>query len=65
MMHAIYLHGPGDLRIEDVDPYPDSAGTVAVDVAYTGICGSDLHEYEVGPIPIRAEATDHAIPESA
>lgn len=63
-MDAIYLHGPGDLRIDDVDPHPVSTGTVEVDIAYTGICGSDLHEYEVGPVPIRAEATDHAIPES-
>lgn len=63
-MDAVYLHGPGDLRVDAVEPNPVAPGTVAVDVAYTGICGSDLHEYEVGPVPIRAEATDHAILES-
>lgn len=63
-MDAVYLHGPRDLRIDDVDPRPVSAGTVAVDIEYTGICGSDLHEYAVGPVPIRAEATEHSIPES-
>ncbi|PGF17684.1 butanediol dehydrogenase [Natrinema sp. CBA1119] len=63
-MDAVYLHGPGDLRVDDVDRHPVSAGTVAVDIEYTGICGSDLHEYEVGPVPIRAETIDHSIPES-
>ncbi|THE64062.1 butanediol dehydrogenase [Salinadaptatus halalkaliphilus] len=63
-MDAVYLHGPGDLRIDDVEKRPVSPGTVAVDVAYTGICGSDIHEYEVGPVPIRAEASGHSIPES-
>ncbi|ELY50170.1 zinc-binding dehydrogenase [Natronolimnohabitans innermongolicus] len=64
-MDAVYLHGPEDLRVDAVDPRPVSAGAVAVDVEYTGICGSDLHEYEIGPVPIRAEDTDHSIPESA
>lgn len=64
-MQAVYLHGPGDLRVDDVDSRPVSAGRVEVDVAYTGICGSDLHEYEVGPVPIRAEGANHEIPESA
>lgn len=63
-MDAVYLHSPGDLRVDAVEPHPVSAGTVAVDIEYTGICGSDLHEYEVGPVPIRAEETDHSIPES-
>ncbi len=63
-MDAVYLHGPGDLRVDDVEQHDVSTGTIAVDIEYTGICGSDLHEYEVGPVPIRAEATDHSIPES-
>ena len=63
-MDAVYLHGPGDLRIDDVDRRDVTAETIAVDIEYTGICGSDLHEYEVGPVPIRAAETDHSIPES-
>lgn len=63
-MRAVYLHGPGDLRVDEVDGRPVTEGTVRVDVTCTGICGSDLHEYEVGPVPIRAEETDHRIPES-
>jgi len=63
-MQAVYLHGPGDLRVDEVDRRPVTEGTVRVDVAYTGICGSDLHEYEVGPVPIRAEESNHEIPAS-
>lgn len=63
-MNAIYLHGPGDLRIDDVEQYPVKEETVAVDIEYTGICGSDLHEYDVGPVPIRAESTNHSIPDA-
>lgn len=63
-MDAVYLHGPEDLRIDDVERRTVAPETVAVDIEYTGICGSDLHEYEVGPVPIRAGATDHSIPES-
>ncbi|WP_265109995.1 zinc-binding dehydrogenase [Halosolutus halophilus] len=37
---------------------------VEVDIAYTGICGSDVHEYKIGPVPIRAEDQDHHIRES-
>lgn len=56
------LYGACDLRVDTV-PQPDlRAGTVRVDVAYTGICGSDLHEYTSGPMPIRAERTDHHLP---
>lgn len=64
-MRAVHLHGPGDLRIDEVEENPVAEGTVRVDIAYTGICGSDLHEYEIGPVPIRAEDADHRIPESA
>ncbi len=42
-MRAIRLHGPGDLRLDEV-PAPDqSSGSVIVDVEACGVCGSDLH----------------------
>ena len=63
-MRVVQLHGPGDLRINEVDEHPLSEGMVRVDIKYTGICGSDLHEYQIGPVPIRAEDSDHEIPES-
>ncbi|WP_051533176.1 L-idonate 5-dehydrogenase [Arthrobacter sp. 9MFCol3.1] len=40
---AVVAHAAGDLRIEDIPlpvPAPDEA---VIDVAYGGICGSDLH----------------------
>lgn len=58
------LHAPGDLRVDEVEESSLWPGGVRVDVEYCGICGSDLHEYDIGPVPIRAEDSDHRIPES-
>lgn len=42
-MRALRYEGPRDIRVVDV-PAPTAAqGEVVVDVAYTGICGTDLH----------------------
>lgn len=35
--------GAGSLRVEASVPVPPAAGQVRIDVAYTGICGTDLH----------------------
>ena len=49
-MRAARYYDRGDIRIEDI-PEPDvPAGTVGIDVAWCGICGTDLHEYADGPI---------------
>jgi (R,R)-butanediol dehydrogenase/meso-butanediol dehydrogenase/diacetyl reductase len=50
-MRAARFHGKSDIRVEDV-PVPALKATdeVLVEVAYCGICGTDLHEYLVGPI---------------
>ena len=49
-MKAARFHGRKDIRIEDI-PEPDlRAGAVTIDVAWCGICGTDLHEYLEGPI---------------
>jgi (R,R)-butanediol dehydrogenase / meso-butanediol dehydrogenase / diacetyl reductase len=48
-MKAARFHDRKDIRIEDI-PEPDLLpGTVMVDVAWCGICGTDLHEYLEGP----------------
>lgn len=53
-MRAAVLHGVGDLRVEDV-PEPELRdGHVLIDVAYNGICGSDLgmiHSFGVSQHP--------------
>lgn len=47
-MRAAVLHGPRDLRLEDVpDPVP-AEGEIAIDVAHNGLCGSDLKLFETG-----------------
>jgi D-arabinose 1-dehydrogenase-like Zn-dependent alcohol dehydrogenase len=43
-MKAARWHGVKDIRIEDVAEPSPRAGEVKVKVAWTGICGSDLHE---------------------
>lgn len=53
-MQALRWHGPGDLRLEDVpEPGPPARGEAIVEVAWCGICGTDLHEYTEGPMLIR------------
>lgn len=53
-MDALRWHGRGDLRLDDVpEPGPPGPGEALVEVAYSGICGTDLHEYQHGPNLIR------------
>ncbi|GAA4128331.1 2,3-butanediol dehydrogenase [Actinomadura keratinilytica] len=52
-MKAAVWYGARDVRVVDVPAPAPGRGEVAIDVAYCGICGSDLHEYADGP---------HAIP---
>jgi len=54
-MRAAVCHGPGDVRIEE-RPVPDPrAGEVLLRVLRSGICGTDLGEFEYGPrlFPLR------------
>jgi (R,R)-butanediol dehydrogenase / meso-butanediol dehydrogenase / diacetyl reductase len=55
-MLAAVLHGPRDLRVEDVAERPPGAGEVTISVACNGLCGSDLKLYETG---LRAIETPH------
>ena len=40
------LHGPGDIRIEPADIMPVGPNDVAIRVAISGICGTDLHYWD-------------------
>ncbi|PTL71514.1 2,3-butanediol dehydrogenase [Rathayibacter caricis DSM 15933] len=60
-MRAARFHGPHDIRIDDV-PEPElRPGAVAIDVAWCGICGTDLHEYLEGPIFIPPAGHPHPL----
>lgn len=52
-MKAAVWHGRRDVRVETVsDPPPPPPGQLQVEVAWCGICGTDLHEYTAGPLYI-------------
>ncbi len=40
---ALVVHGVGDLRLDSVQPPEPRADEAVVEIAYGGICGSDLH----------------------
>ena len=47
---AVVAHGAGDLRVEQREVAAPGAGQVAIDIAYGGICGSDLHYFHDGAV---------------
>lgn len=49
-MRAARYYGHHDIRVEDIDEPVPKDGQVLVDVEWTGICGSELHEYLMGPL---------------
>ncbi|MFT3691115.1 2,3-butanediol dehydrogenase [Paenirhodobacter sp.] len=49
-MKAARWYAARDIRVEDVPEPQTGPGEVKIKVAWTGICGSDLHEYLAGPI---------------
>ncbi|NBF09833.1 2,3-butanediol dehydrogenase [Pseudomonas sp. Fl4BN1] len=54
-MKALRWHAARDLRLSQVQLRQPGAGEVLLQVAYCGICGSDLHEYADGPHSIPQE----------
>jgi len=49
-MKAIRWHARGDVRYEELPEPSPGPSQVKAKIHYSGICGSDLHEYEAGPI---------------
>lgn len=60
-MRAVTWHGKRDVRVENVpDPTIEDATDVIVKVTSTGICGSDLHLYELfGPFLEKGDILGH------
>ncbi|WP_411954335.1 2,3-butanediol dehydrogenase [Alkalibacillus sp. S2W] len=57
-MKAAVWYGKKDLRVEDRELKPLKQDEVKVRVGWAGICGSDLHEYEEGPVFMPNESKD-------
>ncbi|GAA2210436.1 zinc-dependent alcohol dehydrogenase [Nonomuraea monospora] len=60
-MKAVTWHGKRDVRVEEVpDPAIKEANDAVIRVTSTGICGSDLHLYEVlGPFMAEGDILGH------
>jgi (R,R)-butanediol dehydrogenase/meso-butanediol dehydrogenase/diacetyl reductase len=60
-MKAARFHGPQDIQIKDIPVPVLHAGAVMIDIAWCGICGTDLHEFLEGPIFIPAKGHPHPL----
>jgi len=54
-MRALRYHGNKDIRVDEIEEPKLRPGWVKVNIGWAGICGSDLHEYMIGPnnVPLR------------
>jgi len=59
-MRAARFYNKSDIRIDDIPIPTPKENQVLISVEWCGICGSDLHEYEHGPLTI-PHSTPHAI----
>jgi (R,R)-butanediol dehydrogenase / meso-butanediol dehydrogenase / diacetyl reductase len=64
-MKAAVFHDRKDISIDEVPVPVLRPGAVAIDVAWCGICGTDLHEYLEGPIFIPAAGHPHPLTHEA
>lgn len=54
-MKAAVWYNQKDVRVEERDIKEVKDNDVKVKVSWSGICGTDLHEYEIGPILIQTD----------
>ncbi|WP_139996118.1 2,3-butanediol dehydrogenase [Kurthia sp. Dielmo] len=64
-MKAAVWHGEKDIRVEEKELKALKDNEVTVRVAWAGICGSDLHEYQEGPVFIPVNEPDELTGEVA
>jgi (R,R)-butanediol dehydrogenase/meso-butanediol dehydrogenase/diacetyl reductase len=60
-MRAVRFHAAGDVRVEDLVRTEPGTGEAVVEVAWCGVCGSDLHEYQDGPVAIPPAGRPHPL----
>jgi (R,R)-butanediol dehydrogenase/meso-butanediol dehydrogenase/diacetyl reductase len=58
-MRALRFHAAHDFRLEELEDPTPGPGEVAVAVKACGVCGSDLHEYTMGPLQIPPAGAPH------
>lgn len=55
-MRALRFHGRRDVRLDEIEPPgPPGPHEIQVVPAWSGICGSDIHEYLAGPLVMPTE----------
>lgn len=52
-MQALYWYAARDVRLADADEPVLQPATAIVEIAFCGLCGTDVHEYAHGPVMIR------------
>lgn len=60
-MRAARFHGQKNITIDEIPEPGLRPGAVEIEVAWCGICGSDLHEYLEGPIVIPPPGHPHPL----
>ncbi|MCH4249899.1 MAG: 2,3-butanediol dehydrogenase [Microbacteriaceae bacterium] len=60
-MKAARFYAAKDIRIEDIPEPEIKPGAVKIDIAWCGICGTDLHEYLDGPIFVPQPGHPHPL----
>jgi (R,R)-butanediol dehydrogenase/meso-butanediol dehydrogenase/diacetyl reductase len=60
-MRAVRYHGNRDIRIDDIPEPECKPGFVKIAPEWCGICGSDVHEYLIGPETIPSPGEPHPI----
>ena len=50
-MRAVVCHGPGDVRVEDIDDPVPQSGEVKIEVHAVGVCHTDLN-FTTGQVPV-------------
>ena len=60
-MRAARFHGNRTIKLDEVEIPQPKDGQLTVNVEWCGICGSDLHEYLIGPINLPTKEHPHPI----